>query len=194
MERGDEYMAKHYAQARKEKEESVPVAGISRRVASGLSDEARDMRNAGRRLADADNDTDLIGAVKKLEELIAEQRESNERIAGEMRAMVGEMHDVLNRVDSLGKESDERKRAATQMALLGVANAQEEAKNLTVKSVEKLTAENERLIDTMVQESKRRIERLSTVTMPDRLLSTGKWVAVNLFLIIIVHVLWGILS
>lgn len=194
MERGDEYMAKHYAQARKEKEESVPVAGISRRVASGLSDEARDMRNAGRRLADADNDTDLIGAVKKLEELIAEQRESNERIAGEMRAMVDEMHDVLNRVDSLGKESDERKRAATQMALLGVANAQEEAKNLTVKSVEKLTAENERLIDTMVQESKRRIERLSTVTMPDRLLSTGKWVAVNLFLIIIVHVLWGILS
>lgn len=194
MERGDEYMAKHYAQARKEKEESVPVAGISRRVASGLSDEARDMRNAGRRLADADNDTDLIGAVKKLEELIAEQRESNERIAGEMRAMVGEMHDVLNRVDSLGKESDERKRAATQMALLGVANAQEEAKNLTVKSVEKLTAENERLIDTMVQESKRRIERLSTVTRPDRLLSTGKWVAVNLFLIIIVHVLWSILS
>ena len=187
-------MAKHYAQARKEKEESVPVAGISRRVASGLSDEARDMRNAGRRLADADNDTDLIGAVKKLEELIAEQRESNERIAGEMRAMVGEMHDVLNRVDSLGKESDERKRAATQMALLGVANAQEEAKNLTVKSVEKLTAENERLIDTMVQESKRRIERLSTVTRPDRLLSTGKWVAVNLFLIIIVHVLWSILS
>lgn len=63
-----------------------------------------------------------------------------------------------------------------------------------MKSVEKLTAENERLIDTMVQESKRRIERLSTVTMPDRLLSTGKWVAVNLFLIIIVHVLWGILS
>jgi hypothetical protein len=46
----------------------------------------------------------------------------------------------------------------------------------------------------MVQESKRRIERLSTVTMPDRLLSMSKWVVVNLLLIVIVHVLWGILS
>lgn len=187
-------MAKHYAEARREQEESGHVAGISRMVTGRLNDEARDMRNAGRRLVGDDDDTDLIGAVKKLEELIAEQRESNERIAGEMRAMVSEMHDVLDRVDTLGKESDKTKQAAMQMALLGVANAQEEARDMTVKSVEKLTVENERLIDTMVQESKRRIERLSMVTMPDRLLTTGKWVMVNLVLIIIVHMLWGILT
>ncbi len=193
MERSEGYVAKHYADAKQERDERA-VAGISRMVGAGLDEEARDMRLAGRRLANADDETDLIGAVKKLEELIGEQRESNERIASQMRAMVEEMREVLGKVESLDDKVEERKRAATQMALYGVADAQQKARDMTIESVEKLTAKNEQLIDEMVQESKRRIERIATVTMPDRLLSTGKWVAINLVLILIVHVIWSILA
>ena len=45
----------------------------------------------------------------------------------------------------------------------------------------------------MVEESKRRIERLSMVTLPDRLFYYCKWMAVILVLIILVHILWGML-
>lgn len=79
------------------------------------------------------------------------------------------------------------------MALMGVANAQQKAGEMTIKNVEEVTARSRKVIDSMVEESKRRIERLSMVTLPDRLFYYSKWMAVVLVLIILVHVLWGML-
>ena len=83
-------MAKHFSEVKRELEQpDGHMAGIGQQLK--LSEEARDARNAGRRLEDENDETDLIGTVKKLEDLIAEQRRSNERIAREMRGMVSEM-------------------------------------------------------------------------------------------------------
>ena len=73
-------MAKHFSEVKRELEQSDGhMAGIGQQLK--LSEEARDARNAGRRLEDENDETDLIGTMKKLEDLIAEQRQSNERIA-----------------------------------------------------------------------------------------------------------------
>ena len=86
MERSEDYMAKHFSEVKRELEQpDRHMAGIGQQLK--LSEEARDARNAGRRLEDENDETDLIGTVKKLEDLIAEQRRSNERIAREMRGM-----------------------------------------------------------------------------------------------------------
>lgn len=197
MERSDEYMAKHFTEVKKElseqeKQGSTGVAaGISRDLI--LAEEARDARKAGRSLSQGADETDLIGAVQKLGELIAEQRRSNERIAREMRGMVGEMKDVLAKVEELRSDAEDTQHTATQMALQGVANAQQEAGDMTIKSMEEVTARSRKAIDTMVQESKRRIERLAMITLPDRLFYFGKWVALILILIILVHILWQVM-
>lgn len=185
-------MAKHFSEVKRELEQPYGhMAGIGQQLK--LSEEARDARNAGRRLEDENDETDLIGTVKKLEDLIAEQRRSNERIAREMRGMVSEMKDVLEKVEELRNGAADAQHQANQMALMGVANAQQKAGEMTIKNVEEVTARSRKVIDSMVEESKRRIERLSMVTLPDRLFYYCKWMAVILVLIILVHVLWGML-
>lgn len=185
-------MAKHFSEVKRELEQSDGhMAGIGQQLM--LSEEARDARNAGRRLEDENDETDLIGTMKKLEDLIAEQRQSNERIAREMRGMVSEMKDVLEKVEELRNGAADAQHQANQMALMGVANAQQKAGEMTIKNVEEVTARSGKVIDSMVEESKRRIERLSMVTLPDRLFYYCKWMAVILVLIILVHVLWGML-
>ena len=180
-------MAKHFSEVKRELEQpDGHMAGIGQQLK--LSEEARDARNAGRRLEDENDETDLIGTVKKLEDLIAEQRRSNERIAREMRGMVSEMKDVLEKVEELRNGAADAQHQANQMALMGVANAQQKAGEMTIKNVEEVTARSRK-----VEESKRRIERLSMVTLPDRLFYYCKWMAVILVLIILVHVLWGML-
>lgn len=195
MERSEDYMAKHFSEVKRELEQSDGhMAGIGQQLK--LSEEARDARNAGRRLEDENDEndeTDLIGTVKKLEDLIAEQRRSNERIAREMRGMVSEMKDVLEKVEELRNGAADAQHQANQMALMGVANAQQKAGEMTIKNVEEVTASSRKVIDSMVEESKKRIERLSMVTLPDRLFYYSKWMAVILVLIILVHVLWGML-
>lgn len=185
-------MAKHFSEVKRELEQpDGHMAGIGQQPK--LSEEARDARNAGRRLEDENDETDLIGTVKKLEDLIAEQRRSNERIASEMRGMISEMKDVLEKVEELRNRAADAQHQANQMALMGVANAQQKAGEMTIKNVEEVTARSRKVIDSMVKESKRRIERLSMVTLPDRLFYYCKWMAVILVLIIFVHVLWGML-
>lgn len=192
MERSEDYMAKHFSEVKRELEQSDGhMAGIGKQLK--LSEEARDARNAGRRLEDETDETDLIGTVKKLEDLIAEQRQSNERIAREMRGMVSEMKDVLEKVEELRNGAADAQHQANQMALMGVANAQQKVGEMTIKNVEEVTARSRKVIDLMVEESKKRIERLSMVTLPDRLFYYSKWMAVILVLIILVHVLWGML-
>lgn len=131
--------------------------------------------------------------MKKLENLIAEQRRSNDRIAREMRGTVSEMKDVLEKVEGLRNGAADAQHRANRMALMGVANAQQEAGEMTIKNVEEVTARSRKVIDSMVDESKKRIERLSMVMLPDRLFYYGKWMTVILVLIILVHVLWGML-
>lgn len=185
-------MAKHFSEVKRELEQpDGHMAGIGQQLK--LSKEARDARNAGRRLEDENDETDLIGTVKKLEDLIAEQRRSNERIAREMRGMVSEMKDVLEKVEELRNGAADAQHQANQMALMGVANAQQKAGEMTIKNVEEVTARSRKVIDLMVEESKKRIERLSMVTLPDRLFYYSKWMTVILVLIILVHVLWGML-
>lgn len=192
MERSEDYMAKRFSEVKRELEQSDGhMAGIGQQLK--LSEEARDARNAGRRLEDENDETDLIGTVKKLEDLIAEQRRSNERIAREMRGMVSEMKDVLEKVEELRNGAADAQHQANQMALMGVANAQQKVGEMTIKNVEEVTARSKKVIDLMVEESKKRIERLSMVTLPDRLFYYSKWMAVILVLIILVHVLWGML-
>lgn len=192
MERSEDYMAKRFSEVKRELEQpDGHIAGIGQQLK--LSEEARDARNAGRRLEDENDETDLIGTVKKLEDLIAEQRRSNERIAREMRGMVSEMKDVLEKVEELRNGAADAQHQANQMALMGVANAQQKAGEMTIKNVEEVTARSKKVIDLMVEESKKRIERLSMVTLPDRLFYYSKWMAVILVLIILVHVLWGML-
>lgn len=100
-------MAKHFSEVKRELEQpDGHMAGIGQQLK--LSEEARDVRNAGRRLEDENDETDLIGTVKKLEDLIAEQRRSNERIAREMRGMVSEMKDVLEKSRRMVEESKKR--------------------------------------------------------------------------------------
>ena len=169
MERSEDYMAKHFSEVKRELEQpDGHMAGIGQQLK--LSEEARDARNAGRR-----------------------QRRSNERIAREMRGMVSEMKDVLEKVEELRNGAADAQHQANQMALMGVANAQQKAGEMTIKNVEEVTARSRKVIDSMVEESKRRIERLSMVTLPDRLFYYCKWMAVILVLIILVHVLWGML-
>ena len=188
MERSEDYMAKHFSEVKRELEQpDGHIAGIGQQLK--LSEEARDARNAGRRLEDENDETDLIGTVKKLEDLIAEQRRSNERIAREMRGMVSE----IEKVEELRNGAADAQHQANQMALMGVANAQQKAGEMTIKNVEEVTARSRKVIDSMVEESKKRIERLSMVTLPDRLFYYSKWMAVILVLIILVHVLWGML-
>ena len=187
MERSEDYMAKHFSEVKRELEQpDGHMAGIGQQLK--LSEEARDAR-----LEDENDETDLIGTVKKLEDLIAEQRRSNERIAREMRGMVSEMKDVLEKVEELRNGAADAQHQANQMALMGVANAQQKAGEMTIKNVEEVTARSRKVIDSMVEESKKRIERLSMVTLPDRLFYYSKWMAVILVLIILVHVLWGML-
>lgn len=76
------------------------------------------------------------------------------------------------------------------MALRGVANAQQQAKDITLKSIDEMTERNRKYLDAKMEESRKRIERLAMVTLPDRLFYYGKWLALMLVLIILAHILW----
>lgn len=170
-------MAKHFSEVKRELEQ--PDGQRRTKIWPVSASSLSSPRKRGMpELEDENDETDLIGTVKKLEDLIAEQRRSNERIAREMRSMVSEMKDVLEKVEEMRN---------------GAADAQQKAGEMTIKNVEEVTARSRKVIDSMVEESKRRIERLSMVTLPDRLFYYCKWMAVILVLIILVHVLWGML-
>lgn len=157
-----------------------------------LNMEARDALNAGRRLAYSEDtdDYDLAGAVKELGSLIAEQKASNERIARQMRRMVNTMMDVLDEVKEIKKDAVDETHTAQQAALSGVNKAQMEAEAITIRNINEVTAKSGVAIDKMVQEAKKRIERLAMITLPDRLFHFGKWVALILILIILCHIAW----
>lgn len=182
-------MAMHYREVAEAMERDE---GQDHDAHAQLSEEARDVRNAGRKLetSDEQSEEDIVGAIGKLQELIVEQRASNEAIAKQMRSMVYTMRDMLDEVDRLKKDSVDTSHTAQQAALNGVNKAQKDAEEITIKNINEVTERSKKYIDAMVQESKRRIERLALITLPDRLFNFGKWVALILVLIILCHVLW----
>ena len=160
-----------------------------------LSSETRELRNAGRKLvSDEDGamneDRQLIGAVKQLQESVTAQRAVISRAVKKMNQMLYEMRNMVERVESIYTEAKDDEHAMQQAALNGVNKAQLKAEEITLRNIDEATQRSKKVIDTMALESKRRIERLAMVTLPDRMFHFLKWTALMLVLFILVHIVW----
>lgn len=165
-----------------------------------LSEEAREMRAAGRKLVGeekADNLSDyrrLSGSVKKLKESVDAQRAEVNQAVKKMDQTLYEMRNLVDRVEELYNSAKDETHSAEQAALNGVNKAQEKAQEITLRNIDEATQRSKKAIDTMVLESKRRIERLAMVTLPDRMFHFLKWTALMLVLFILVHIVWQMFS
>lgn len=167
-----------------------------------LSEEAREMRAAGRKLVGeveekADDLSDyrrLSGSVKKLKESVDAQRAEVNQAVKKMDQTLYEMRNLVDRVEELHNSAKDETHSAEQAALNGVNKAQEKAQEITLRNIDEATQRSKKAIDTMVLESKRRIERLAMVTMPDRMFHFLKWTALMLVLFILVHIVWQMFS
>ena len=163
-----------------------------------LSEEAREMRAAGRKLVGeneekADDLSDyrrLSGSVKKLKESVDAQRAEVNQAVKKMDQTLYEMRNLVDRVEELYNSAKDETHSAEQAALNGVNKAQE----ITLRNIDEATQRSKKPIDTMVLESKRRIERLAMVTLPDRMFHFLKWTALMLVLFILVHIVWQMFS
>lgn len=181
---------RHFAEPPLQEEIAEHVTGIRR----GLTEEARDARNAGRRLESEGTDADIIGVVKKLQEAVIQQGQSNERIRKQMEDMLYQMREIVMEFESIKKEEGDSRHTAQQMALMGVNQAQKSAEEITIRNIDEATRRSQKAIDTMVQESKRRIERLAMITLPDKLFNFCKWTVMVLLLFILSHVAWQMVA
>ena len=160
-----------------------------------LSSETRELRNAGRKLVSGEDDVvnedrQLIGAVKELQESVIAQRADITRAVKKMNQMLYEMRNMVERVESIYTEAKDDEHAMQQAALNGVNKAQLKAEEITLRNIDEATQRSKKVIDTMAVESKRRIERLAMVTLPDRMFHFLKWTALMLVLFILVHIVW----
>ena len=167
-----------------------------------LSEEAREMRAAGRKLVgEADEKAEgisdyrkLSGSVKKLKESVDAQRAEVNQAVKKMDQTLYEMRNLVDRVEELYNSAKDETHYAEQAALNGVNKAQEKAQEITLRNIDEATQRSKKAIDTMVLESKRRIERLAMVTLPDRMFHFLKWTALMLVLFILVHIVWQMFS
>lgn len=164
-----------------------------------LSSETRELRNAGRKLVSDEDDAvnedrQLIGAVKELQESVIAQRADITRAVKKMNQMLYEMRNMVERVESIYTEAKNDEHAMQQAALNGVNKAQLKAEEITLRNIDEATQRSKKVIDTMALESKRRIERLAMVTLPDRMFHFLKWTALMLVLFILVHIVWQMFS
>lgn len=167
-----------------------------------LSEEAREMRAAGRKLVNEDDDKEkdiddydrLSGAVKKLQESVDAQRAEVAQAVKRMNQILYEMRGLVDEVERIYTDARDESHSAEQAALNGVNKAQEKAQEITLRNIDEATQRSKKAIDTMVLESKRRIERLAMVTLPDRMFHFLKWTALMLVLFILVHIVWQMFS
>lgn len=167
-----------------------------------LSEEAREMRAAGRKLVGESEEKaggisdyrKLAGSVKKLKESVDAQRGEVNQAVRKMDQTLYEMRNLVDRIEELYASSKDEAHSAEQAALNGVNRAQEKAEEITLRNIDEATQRSKKAIDTMVLESKRRIERLAMVTLPDRMFHFLKWTALMLALFIMVHVVWQMFS
>lgn len=167
-----------------------------------LSETACEMRAAGRKLVNEDDDKEkdiddydrLSGAVKKLQESVDAQKAEVAQTVKKMDQTLYEMRNLVDRVEELYNSAKDETHSAEQAALNGVNKAQEKAQEITLRNIDEATQRSKKAIDTMVLESKRRIERLAMVTLPDRMFHFLKWTALMLVLFILVHIAWQMFS
>lgn len=167
-----------------------------------LSETAREMRAAGRKLVNEDDDKEkdiddydrLSGAVKKLQESVDAQRAEVAQTVKRMNQILYEMRGLVDEVERIYTDARDESHSAEQAALNGVNKAQEKAQEITLRNIDEATQRSKKAIDTMVLESKRRIERLAMVTLPDRMFHFLKWTALMLVLFILVHIVWQMFS
>lgn len=182
---------------RDEKRVEPHISGVR-----NLSEMAREMRAAGRKLVNEDDDKEkdiddydrLSGAVKKLQESVDAQRAEVAQAVKRMNQILYEMRGLVDEVERIYTDARDESHSAEQAALNGVNKAQEKAQEITLRNIDEATQRSKKAIDTMVLESKRRIERLAMVTLPDRMFHFLKWTALMLVLFILVHIVWQMFS
>lgn len=192
--RGDGHAPRHLRKPEVDEDDRTepPMSGVIH-----LAEEVRDARAAGRKLANADSDSvedDIVGVVIKLREEVAGFRLDNKRAVKKMDQTLYEMRNLVDRVEELYNSAKDETHSAEQAALNGVNKAQEKAQEITLRNIDEATQRSKKAIDTMVLESKRRIERLAMVTLPDRMFHFLKWTALMLVLFILVHIVWQMFS
>ena len=182
---------------RDEKRVEPHISGVR-----NLSETAREMRAAGRKLVNEDDDKEkdiddydrLSGAVKKLQESVDAQRAEVAQAVKRMNQILYEMRGLVDEVERIYTDARDESHSAEQATLNGVNKAQEKAQEITLRNIDEATQRSKKAIDTMVLESKRRIERLAMVTLPDRMFHFLKWTALMLVLFILVHIAWQMFS
>lgn len=201
--RFSEARAKHLKEATEMERDDV---GAREEHVSGvvsLSSEERDMRNAGRRLASEEDDNlDVVGTLKHLMDVIEKgQVNTNEltkrldEVVADLRAVTDELRVVQTNVQNEGQH------AAQQAAIMGVGKAQHDAEEAAIRginettkqsqaSIKKAVESSKKYIDSLTQESRKRIERLALITLPDKLFHGLLWAVVILALFILSHVAW----
>lgn len=152
-----------------------------------LDAEAQQSREAGKQLAEEDNgNSDLLAAARSMEQVARKQK----NLTIELRQTTKAVADALKEIEAIRSSLHDITSQAQQAALNGVTAAQEKAQEETIKRLDEVSKKNIEYIETLTQESKRRIERLKMVTLPDRLFNFGKWTALFLILIILCHIVW----
>ena len=150
-----------------------------------LDAEAQQSCEAGKQLAEEGNgNSDLLAAARSMEQVARKQK----NLTIELRQTTKAVADALKEIEAI--RSSLHDITSQQAALNGVTAAQEKAQEETIKRLDEVSKKNIEYIDALTQESKRRIERLKMVTLPDRLFNFGKWTALFLILIILCHIVW----
>ena len=153
-----------------------------------LDAEAQQSREAGKQLAEEGNgNSDLLAAARSMEQVARKQK----NLTIELRQTTKAVADALKEIEAIRSSLHDITSQAQQAALNGVTAAQEKAQEETIKRLDEVAKKNIEYIDALTQESKRRIERLKMVTLPDRLFNFGKWTALFLILIILCHIVWA---
>ena len=143
---------------RDEKRVEPHISGVR-----NLSETAREMRAAGRKLVNEDDDKEkdiddydrLSGAVKKLQESVDAQRAEVAQAVKRMNQILYEMRGLVDEVERIYTDARDESHSAEQAALNGVNKAQEKAQEITLRNIDEATQRSKKAIDTMVLESTR---------------------------------------
>lgn len=159
------------------------------------------MRNAGRKLENEDDDVGLAGVVTRLKESIDRQDRNYVLLMKKLDDVLNQLHGVCDELQVIRTQTQDEGHAARQAVLMGVGKVQQEAEEAAIRGISEATRQSEtslkevmesskKYIDSLTQESKKRIERLALVTLPDRLFHGLKWIILILVLFILSHVAW----
>lgn len=202
-----EALGRHFV--RKDDSQQAAPADAGTEVPEGysLNGEEREMRNAGRKLANSDEDS-LQEMVLRLNETIKGQSKCIDQLAERLESLDGLLDQFRQVADDLretkGTEADEE-HYASQAVIMGVGQAQQQAKDEALrdiraatvesrKSIQEVKDETSKYLKSLTEQSKVRIERLARVTLPDKLFETLKWVVMTLLLVILVNAVWQLFT